>query len=100
MSRSDLRTKGAWIGLALLLAGTAFQIPSCQSLLTTVNPCGTIFSFCEPYELDALLGDVPDWELDPTCTVPYYGMYGDSPGTCGTDMVYPETPGPRPQGQP
>ena len=90
------------VGLAVLATGMTFlSIPSCSGVLTTFNPCGTVFAFCEPYEIDALFGDVPDWSLDPTCSVPFWGLDGNNAaGTCGTTLVYTQTPGPRPDGQP
>jgi hypothetical protein len=88
------------VGLAVLTTGSAFvSIPSCEGLLTTVNPCGTIFSFCEPYEIDALFADTPDFSLDPTCSIPFYGVTNPtSAGDCSTSVVFPTTPGSRPQG--
>lgn len=93
----------AFVGLAVLSAGTAFlNIPSCQGVLTTFNPCGTVFAFCTAEELDAFFGDFPDWSLDPTCSIPYFGLDPANNGVaggCSTVNVYNTTPGPRPQGQ-
>lgn len=87
--------------MAIATAGTAFlSIPSCEGLLTTFNPCGTVFDFCEPYELQALFADVPDYSLDPTCSMPYYGVRtGDTSSGCSDVLFYTQTPGSRPQGQ-
>lgn len=69
-------------------------LPSCETTLTTFNPCGTIFAFCDPYEVDLLFADVPDYGLDPSCTVPYYGLDGEhEAGDCSQYPVYPYTPG-------
>ena len=87
------------VGLALIGSGGAVfgLLPSCEGVLTTFNPCGTIFAFCEPRDIDTLFADIPEFELDPTCSIPYYGV--DHPGTLGTcspTETYPHTPGPRP----
>ena len=91
------------VSVAVLTTGTTFlSIPSCEGLLTTVNPCGTIFSFCQPHEIDALFADVPDFSLDPTCSIPFFGVDNpsDAGGTgCATIEVFPTTPGSRPQGE-
>jgi hypothetical protein len=97
------RTTRFLVGLAVITTGSAFlSIPSCEGFLTTVNPCGTVFSFCEPYEIDALFADVPDYSLDPTCSIPFYGIYGNAgsdSGTCADQVIFPTTPGQRPQGE-
>lgn len=109
---------GTWVGLSILLTGTAFQLPSCSGLLTTFNPCGTVFAFCNPQEIDALFGDIPDFSLDPSCTIPFFGVNNDGgvgggtggggtggigggfgggqSGTCSDTVIFPTTPGPRP----
>jgi len=48
-----------------------FSIPSCEAILTTVNPCGTVFEFCDANDIELLFADIPDFDLDPTCTIPY-----------------------------
>ena len=73
-------------------------LPSCETTLTTLNPCGTIFAFCEPYEVDQLFADTPDYSLDPTCTIPFYGVDPANPsdqvGDCSTTETFPRTPTP------
>ncbi len=75
-----------WV--VLLAAGGLIPgfFPSCKSTLTTFNPCGTIFAFCEPWEVDLLFAEgVPDYKLDPSCTIPYYGFNPDhDAGDCAT----------------
>ncbi len=68
------------VGLfAVLGGGVTFGIlPSCETALTTVNPCGTVFSFCNPYEIDQLFAGVPDFEADPTCVIPFFGFDPDN----------------------
>jgi len=73
------------IGL-ILATGVVFDFDfSCTGLtekvVNNVNPCGSIFN-CDPVEYDLLTTDFPDWDIDPTCTIP---------GQCGT--VYPLGPG-------
>jgi hypothetical protein len=71
-------------GLSCTVTQLGF-LPSCEGLLTTFNPCGTIFGFCTERDVDLFFADVPDFDLDPTCTVPF---------ACG-DPILPN-PGPRP----
>jgi len=99
---------------AVVTAGSLLQIPSCRGVLTTFNPCGTVFGFCDARDIDALFGDVPDFGLDPTCTIPFFGINnpgeagggggggggggiggGTNVGTCAGSEVF-TTPGPRP----
>ncbi len=82
MSNVQSRTRRAttWTALSMILTGTAFQIPSCSSFLTVFNPCGTVFAFCNAREIDALFGDVPDFNLDPSCTIPFFGVDNDDAG--------------------
>ena len=105
MSRPNLRNlRRFWTTLAVL-SGCTFQygwIPSCQGALTTVNPCGTILT-CLPEDIDLIFSDIPNWDLDPTCTIPGFGFGApDTPvptsasGGCANEPVYPDTPGPRP----
>lgn len=79
------RRRGAARGafIALLMGGTALQIlPSCESVLTTFDPCGTILGNCTPGTFELLFADVPDWDVDPTCTIPgACGTAADAPGT-------------------
>ncbi len=98
MNCSSQLKRRAWGALVVLAAGaTVFGIPSCQGMLTTFNPCGTVFDFCEPYEIDALFADSPDWSLDPTCSIPFFGVYNtDVAGDCSEYVIYQNTPGWRP----
>ena len=86
------RTRRAVV--SLLAGATVLQfgfLDSCTGILTVFNPCGTVFGFCEQEDLDLLLaGNIPDWDLDPTCTIPYAVGNG-----CAGGPIWP-TPGPRP----
>jgi hypothetical protein len=101
MSRSTRRLNKAWIcGAVAIVGSVCLSIPSCQGVLSTFNPGGTVFSSITNYQLDALLGDVPDFSLDPTCTIPFYGVDNtSSAGTCATTPTYPSGTSPRPDGQ-
>ncbi len=109
MRRSfDQRKARLLIALAVLASGQLMALlPSCETAVTTLNPCGSIFGFCDPTDIDRMFGSVPDFNLDPSCTIPFYGV--DNPqgggggggggaqlGVCATSPVYPFTPGPRP----
>ena len=81
------------VGLfAVLGGGTAFGIlPSCETVLTTVNPCGTVFAFCDPFEIEQLFASIPDFEADPTCVIPFFGFDPDNAGEangCATTPVF------------
>jgi hypothetical protein len=65
-------------------------LPSCEGILTTFNPCGTVFGFCSEADLDLLFADIPDFDLDPTCTIPFA-----TGGDCAGGPILPN-PGPRP----
>ena len=57
-------------GVALMCGFTFLYIPSCKGILTTFDPCGTILGNCTPGTFDLLFADVPDYNVDPTCTIP------------------------------
>ena len=90
------------VAAAVLLAGYTYGcVPSLQGLLTTFNPGGTILGSVTAEQIDTLFVDVPDYEYDPTCTIPGYGFNSTSTssvngGTCATAPVWPHTPGIRP----
>lgn len=62
-------------GAGLLLSITGMTCTGVgEKVINSVNPCGTVLN-CDPVEYDLLTTDFPDWNLDPTCTIP---------GQCGT----------------
>jgi hypothetical protein len=71
------------IGVAVV-TGSVLEL-SCggvaEKVVQNVNPCGTILE-CDPVEYDLLTQDYPDWDLDPTCTVP--GQCGGYPVSSST----------------
>ena len=76
-----------------IIGSTVFQfgfLPSCQGLLRTINPC-SFLGFCLEQDIDLLTaGTLPDFEIDPTCTIPF----ATGPGCAGFPIL--PTPGPRP----
>lgn len=84
--------------IAVLISGGTVLglLPSCETVLTTFNPCGSIFAFCDPVDVNRLFAEVPDLGHDPSCTIPYYGIDGEAPGDCATQPVYQDESGPRP----
>lgn len=88
MQRGGFGTKGRRMVVLLSTGAMLFQfgfLPSCRGLLTTLNPCGTILGFCSQEDIDFFFADIPDPDLDPTCTIPF---------RCN-GPIFP-TPGPRP----
>jgi hypothetical protein len=86
--------------MALLVATGAVLpgiFPSCETTLTTLNPCGTIFAFCEPEDVYRIFADVPDFDYDPSCTIPFYGLDEENDaGDCSTTPVF-DIPGATPE---
>ncbi len=84
-------------GTLLLLSGTMtfqFGISACRGLTQFLNPCETVFpaGICSEQDLDRLNGPIPDFQNDPTCTIPFLCSPDPPFGTFG--------PGPRPSGPP
>lgn len=77
-----------------VMSGSAMMqlgfLPSCKGILTTFNPCGSVFGFCQEEDIDLLFADIPDFDLDPTCTIPF----ATGPGCAGGPIL--PNPGPRP----
>ncbi len=81
------------LALPVVMAVAGFQfgfLPSCKTVLTTFNPCGNILGFCSEEDIDLLFATIPDFDLDPTCTIPF----ATGPG-CAGGPIFPN-PGPRP----
>ncbi len=57
--------------IPLAVASPFGLLSSCEGILTTFNPCGNIFGFCSEADIDLLFASIPDFELDPTCTIPF-----------------------------
>jgi hypothetical protein len=55
--------------LASALMGSVGQLGCVQKVVNNFNPCGTILN-CDAAEYDLMMHDFPDWDLDPTCTIP------------------------------
>ena len=89
------------LAAAGVLLACVFQfgfLPSCEGMLTTFNPGGTILGSVTAEDIDLLFVDIPDYEYDPTCTIPGYGFDPDNlgAGNCAPQPVFPSTPGIRP----
>jgi len=76
----------AWqVGLRIVLAsslvGTTFQAGCLGRIGRNFNPCGTILD-CDPVEWDLMFHSYPDWDIDPTCTIPGFcgGQWPPSEG--------------------
>ena len=96
MGRWNKWQAGLRIMLASSLMGTVFQAGCLGKLASNVNPCGTILD-CDPVEWDLMFHDYPDWDIDPTCTIP--GLCGgnwppSSTGGTGTTGDTTTTPPP------
>ncbi len=56
---------------SILATSTIF---GCIISLSSVNLCGTVFTFCSPADQLNIFYpylEVPDYNVDPTCTIPY-----------------------------
>jgi hypothetical protein len=64
----------------VLAAGMALQ--GCLGGIANINPCGTVLN-CNPDTYAQMFGDYwePDYEVDPTCTIPFGGS-GALDGNC------------------
>lgn len=71
--RSHKRIRKTIVGLSMVLAtGTVFN-NGCINTLASINVCGTLFTFCTPADQINLLFpylEVPDFDADPSCTIP------------------------------
>ena len=84
-------------GTLLLLSGAMmfqFGIGACSGLAQFLNPCETVFpaDVCTVQDFERLNGPIPDFQNDPTCTIPFLCSPDPPFGTFG--------PGPRPSGPP
>ncbi len=89
MKRLKTWQAGLRIMLASSLVGTVFQAGCLGTIARNFNPCGTILA-CDPVEWDLMFHDYPDWDIDPTCTIPglcdgnWPPSSGDDTGTAST----------------
>jgi len=100
MNRTKSANRIAKILLVSASGATVFQLlPSCETLLTTINPCGSVFGFCSPYDIEELFVTIPDYSYDPTCTIPGFGYDPENAALangCASQPVYPTSNGNRP----
>jgi len=81
MKRWNTWQVGLQLTLASSLVGTTFISGCLGKIGSNINPCGTILD-CDPVEWDLMFHDYPDWDIDPTCTIP--GLCGGQwPPTSG-----------------
>ena len=68
------------LGLKLLLVGLTitcgrlYQSGCYESFLLGINPCGTVLAICTPEDWYRAISPAltfPNYELDPSCTIPY-----------------------------
>lgn len=73
MRRHRLLRK-ALVGVAAMSAGGFLMANGCANALLSITPCGTVFTFCTPADQANLIFpflDLPDFNVDPSCTIPY-----------------------------
>jgi hypothetical protein len=93
--RRHKQLKRVVLGLSIALAGGTLLDNGCINTLASIPVCGTVLTFCTPQDQLNLMYsmlDVPNYEWDPSCTVPYGCGSGDlyQDGTPGGDA--PATP--------
>ena len=86
--------------VALLIGSGAmvfqFGLGACVELANFINPCTTVLALCDQQDLDFLTHTIPDFEFDPSCTIPGQcgdlpfedfsgGLFGTGPGVRGGD---------------
>lgn len=72
MRRSKFLKK-CLLSASVLFAGGAVFGSGCANTLASINLCGTVFTFCTPVDQVNLLFpmlDIPDFDVDPSCTIP------------------------------
>jgi hypothetical protein len=68
------------LGLSIALAGGTLLDNGCINTLASIPVCGTVLAFCTPQDqLNLMYGmlEVPNYDWDPSCTVPYGCGDGD-----------------------
>ena len=73
MTRSKkVRFKRCVFVLATALTSTMYVSlgGACEWVTTRFDPCGTLLGNCSPGTFDLAFASVPDFDLDPTCTIP------------------------------
>lgn len=71
------RSKSHRLTRLFMLAATSFGATiyvslgsACEFAATRFDPCGTLFGNCSPGSFDLAFASIPDYDLDPTCTIP------------------------------
>jgi len=60
---------GVVVFVTASLSGGLGQFGCVEKVVKNYSPCGTILN-CDAEEYELMMADWPDWELDPTCTIP------------------------------
>ena len=74
------------LGVSVLFAGGTVLSTSCMNTVASIPLCGTVFHWCTPADqLNLFLPviDVPDYDTDPSCTLPM---------GCGAGDLYNDIP--------
>jgi len=74
MSKRTQRRVATMMLMLAPLIGTTFAPGCLETTLLALNPCGTVLKNCTPEAWYALIWpilEVPDYERDPSCTMPY-----------------------------
>ena len=88
MRRHKFLTK-TLLSVSVLLAGGTVLSNGCINTLASLPICGGILTFCTPGDQLTLLYpmlEIPDFNADPSCTIPL-GCGGQAPS--GTDLFGP-----------
>lgn len=84
--RKYLKVRKAIMGAVVALSGGAVFDNGCMNTLASINVCGTVLTFCTPTDQLNLLFpylEVPDFQTDPSCTIPL---------GCGDGDIYTNIP--------
>ncbi len=66
------------------------EITPDRSQVTVAEARDTILGSVSAFEVDRLFADTPDWELDPSCTIPGYGYDEGNTGSATTGTCSPQ----------
>ncbi len=85
-----------YLAAAVMMTGCLFFSlgGACEMATNYFDPCGTIFANCDPGSFQLQFADVPDWSVDPTCTIPGGCTDGGEPWEDPYDQLGPGFDGP------
>ena len=67
------RSKFRKLTLAAVTAASTLYVSlggACEWATTRFDPCGTLFANCSQGSFNLAFASVPDYDIDPTCTIP------------------------------